>query len=217
MQGAQTRCPCVTRLGDACACELAAVLAPRHLAIRRLFDTVGTLAIQIPSRGSANDAVLRSVIGQMLSTQAARAIRRRVLGKWPSSVQVFRWACRTAATPGPLLGLSQRKRKALAAWWRYSRRRPSVRTAWARLPTAEFRAEICSIHGLGPWTADMLGIFLLGRPDIWPSTDAGVRRASMVVFAGVGKAKLPQIIRGYESVVALYLWEVLNRRLLEHF
>ncbi|HEY6784941.1 MAG TPA: hypothetical protein VI159_08310, partial [Gemmatimonadales bacterium] len=88
---------------------------------------------------------------------------------------------------------------------------------WRALSNTELRDAVSQMYGLGSWSADVLGIFLMGRLGIWPVGDVGLDRARALVFRGVGKREFPKIIAGYESLVAVYLWEVLNRDLTGHF
>src|SRR5438874_1482447 len=51
------------------------------------------------------------------------------------------------------------------------------------LPDEEISAELTAVKGLGQWSADMFLIFYLGRPDVLPVGDLGVRRAAGIVYA----------------------------------
>ena len=85
------------------------------------------------------------------------------------------------------------------------------------MPLNEYRSEICSIWGFGRWSADMIAIFHLGRMDVWPETDAGIQKSSRLVFGTDNYAKINRLISGCETVAALYLWELINKKLLHHF
>jgi 3-methyladenine DNA glycosylase/8-oxoguanine DNA glycosylase len=87
-----------------------------------------------------------------------------------------------------------------------------------RLPDDEVVAHLTEVRGIGPWTAQMFLLGTLGRLDIWPTGDYGVR-------AGFGKAwGLPAIpsateleamgdpFRPYRSLVAWYCWRVADER-----
>lgn len=70
-----------------------------------------------------------------------------------------------------------------------------------------------NIWGFGRWSADMIGIFHLGRMDIWPESDAGIKKACKLVFRTDQYYKIKKHISGCETVAAIYLWELLNRNL----
>jgi DNA-3-methyladenine glycosylase II len=84
------------------------------------------------------------------------------------------------------------------------------------LPDEEVAQEVTAVKGLGQWTADMFLIFHLGRPDVLPVGDLGVRRA---VERAYGLEALPDAEtlerlserwRPYRSLASLYLWESLD-------
>ena len=68
------------------------------------------------------------------------------------------------------------------------------------------------MRGIGPWTAEMFLIFQLGRLDVWPVDDFGVRNgyARLYGLADVPKARelvpLGERFRPYRSVAAWYCW-----------
>lgn len=73
-------------------------------------------------------------------------------------------------------------------------------------------AELVQLKGIGPWTAQMFCIFTLGRLDVWPVSDYGVRKGYAAAY---GLAELPaprwleeagEPLRPYRSVAAWYLW-----------
>ena len=86
----------------------------------------------------------------------------------------------------------------------------------AELPDEEVSAQLTAVKGLGQWTADMFLIFHLGRPDVLPVGDLGIRRA---VERAYGLAALPDAEdlrriaepwRPRRSLACLYLWRSLD-------
>ena len=84
------------------------------------------------------------------------------------------------------------------------------------LADEEVSAQLTAIKGLGQWTVDMFLIFHLGRPDILPVGDLGIRRAAQL---GYGLDELPKPAeleaiaepwRPYRSLASLYLWSSLD-------
>ncbi len=76
--------------------------------------------------------------------------------------------------------------------------------------------RLTSVRGIGPWTVEMLLIFRLGRPDVLPSTDLGIRKGFARVY---GLEQLPtpaelidygDLWRPYRSVASWYLWRALE-------
>jgi DNA-3-methyladenine glycosylase II len=81
-----------------------------------------------------------------------------------------------------------------------------------RLSNDEVHARLIAIKGIGPWTAQMVMIFALGRPDIWPLGDAGIQRAAAAVYA-VGSDELEALgdrFKPFRSYAAWYLWRSLD-------
>jgi len=81
-----------------------------------------------------------------------------------------------------------------------------------RLPDDEVVRELTLVRGIGRWTAEMFLMFQLGRPDVWPVDDLGVRKGFSLIY---GLPEMPRArdldplgepFRPYRSVVAWYCW-----------
>ena len=74
------------------------------------------------------------------------------------------------------------------------------------------RATLLPLHGIGPWTVEMLLIFCLGRSDVWPVGDLGVRLAVKDLFKmrtlpdAEKLTKLAKPWRPHRTVAAWHLW-----------
>lgn len=86
----------------------------------------------------------------------------------------------------------------------------------ARLPDEEALARLVALPGVGRWTAECVLLFGLGRPDVFPAADSGLRLA---LARRLGReerpgaeeaARLGEAWRPYRSLAALYLWETLH-------
>jgi len=185
----------------------------QHPRFRSLIRLVGPVQPEVPIWHSINDAVLYSVVGQMLSLSAASSIIKKLLREFKTSSAVIDWASKTSHIEGPLKGLSKRKRMALRAWNDFSQAYPGTWKKWGLLPLYEFRNQVTSIWGFGRWSSDMIGIFHLGRMDVWPENDTGIKKACKVVFKTDQHSKIRKHVAGSETVAAIYLWELLNRDL----
>jgi DNA-3-methyladenine glycosylase II len=82
----------------------------------------------------------------------------------------------------------------------------------ARLPDDEVERELVLVRGIGPWTAEMFLIFQLGRLDVWPVDDLGVRKGYARLY-GLGDLPAPgeltemgERFRPYRSIAAWYCW-----------
>lgn len=162
-------------------------------------------------------ALVGSIVGQQLSVQAAATIRARVAA-----------LANGAGVPGPVellavpeetlraCGLSRAK----AAYVRDLARRWADGELDAErirgLPDEAVIAELTRIKGIGRWTAEMVLIFSLGRPDVLPVDDLGFRTA---VQRAYGRAERPGAAelralgepwRPYRTAATLYLWRSLK-------
>ena len=154
----------------------------RHPRFNALIKFLGPLKHQTPIWKYLNDAVLYAVVGQMLSGEAAASIIKRLIQKFGSSAEVIKWADKNYRRKGAVEGVSQRKRRALHEWAVYSKNKADISREWKVLPLSDYRREICGIWGFGRWSADMIAIFHLGRMDIWPENDTGIKRSCKAVF-----------------------------------
>lgn len=193
------------------------VLKTRHSNLKLLIKIVGDLDFKIPIWESIEDAIVYAVIGQMLSAAATNSIIKRLSETIGSSKEIISWASQQSNNPGPLIGVSQRKRRAFAEWSHYATKNKRSYKAWPKLSLSEYRCEVKKIWGFGDWAADMIAIFYLGRMDVWPEADGGIKKVSKVVFGTHDSKHIVKYIHGCESVAALYLWELLNRKLIQDF
>ena len=86
----------------------------------------------------------------------------------------------------------------------------------SRLPDDEIVRELTLVRGIGRWTAEMFLMFQLGRPDVWPVDDLGVRKGYSLIYGlpAMPKARdlepLGARFRPYRSVVAWYCWRAVD-------
>jgi DNA-3-methyladenine glycosylase II len=187
--------------------------------LRRIIDERGPLDFEARSRGRPADpygALLRSIVGQQLSTKAARSIYGRLTeqfdGRTPTPQELL------DADPEVVrsAGLSRPKVKYLRSLAEHVVSGELELDKLHELPDEEVTREVTAVKGLGQWTADMFLIFHLGRPDVLPVGDLGVRRA---VERAYGLEALPDAEtlerlgerwRPYRSLASLYLWDSLD-------
>ena len=189
-------------------------LKRRDRALEPIIDIVGP---RKPSRlGSAQTpfaALLRSIVYQQLSGKAAGSIHRRLLDLFPGRRPSARALLALDEAALRAAGLSRSKVLSVCdlAAKSAARRLPSRRSLDAMDDEAIIE-RLTEIRGIGRWTVEMLLIFTLGRPDVLPVADLGVRRGFMVCQ---GNEELPEpddlldhgeIWRPYRSVASWYLW-----------
>jgi DNA-3-methyladenine glycosylase II len=187
--------------------------------LKAIIDERGPLDLDTRQRGRPEDpygALLRSIVGQQLSTKAARSIYGRLVelfgGSTPSPQELLDADPETVRA----VGLSNAKVRYVRSLAEHVL---SGELELDRLPDLgdeEVEREVTAVKGLGQWTAHMFLIFHLGRPDVLPVGDLGVRRA---VERAYGFEELPSAEElerlgerwaPYRSLAALYLWESLD-------
>jgi DNA-3-methyladenine glycosylase II len=204
-----------------------AVLARQELAaadekLAALMERIGPFALRVKSAHSPFEALLEAILHQQLHANAARAILGRLLAGFddlhPRPEQLL-------AAPEEMLraaGLSQGKLLSLRdlAAKTLDGTVPSL-AAIRRMDDAEVIERLGQVRGIGKWTAEMLLIFRLGRPDVFPVTDYGIRKGFLLTFGKV-KAGRPITLkmlpkpeamerrakrwRPWRSVASWYLW-----------
>src|SRR5213075_9138 len=164
------------------------------------------------------DALAESIAYQQLSGKAAATIFGRVRAlypkaKWLDPEQLLATSDETLRAAG----LSRAKTAALKdlAAKTLDGTVPSGR-ALILMTDDEIITRLTTVRGIGRWTVEMLLLFDLGRLDVWPVDDYGVRKGFAKTF---GRRKLPtpkqfqkigEKWRPYRSVAAWYFWRALD-------
>ncbi len=185
----------------------------------RALDRVGPFRLTIGEMEAPFDALLRSIVFQSVSTQAATTIHGRVIetirgrnGDKPVTPETVS-RCRR-----------DRLRKAGLSWAKVDAMKDLARLTKAGvvpgrdelsdLTDDEIVKRLTAVRGIGRWTVEMLLIFSLGRPDVLPATDLGIRKGFATVY-GYDELPAPREIlaygdrwRPYRSVASWYLWRV---------
>jgi DNA-3-methyladenine glycosylase II len=185
-------------------------LRRRDPRLRDLIRQVGPCGLRTrldPYRG-----LVRSVLFQQLAGAAARAIEARFVaphgGRYPRPERLLERSDAELRAAG----LSRQKiaslRSIAAAFSDGSLSNRRLR----RMDDDAVVAAVTQLRGVGEWTAHMLLMFSLGRPDVLPVGDYGVRKAAMTLYGLAelpGRARLEALAepwRPYRSVASWYLW-----------
>lgn len=198
-------------------------LACRHLVqadsdLGGLIERVGEFTMRPSPTHSLFVSLVRSIVYQQLSGAAAATILSRVN-------QLF--APRRFPTPDDLLEVSpERLRQAgLSAGKAAALRDLAAKTLDGTVPSLarvrrmsdeEIIEHLTAVRGIGRWTVEMLLLFKLGRPDVFPVGDLGVRKGFALTFRKRKLPEAPAMIRRaerwrpYRSVASWYLWRALE-------
>src|SRR3989344_1935469 len=153
------------------------------------------------------------IIGQQLSGRVADVIYERLKKKVNGRL-----------TPRKILALSDQELRNCGMAWakvrsikdlaqRVKDRKLHIRKL-NELPDDEVMRELIAVKGIGRWTAEMFLMFTLGRPDIFPVDDLGIKKGFEKVtgkkFDRVKSAKFALRWKPYRTVASWYIWAVLD-------
>lgn len=193
--------------------------AVRHLkgadpVLAALITRVGSCRLQMRAYPHPFEALLHAIVFQQLSGKAAATIFGRLAALFPPQ-QGISPAGLLKLSDEALRGAGLSRNKTLAVRDLAFKARqgvvPDLR-GLAALSDDEIVARLTTVRGIGRWTVEMLLIFTLGRPDVLPVDDLGVRKGFRVAY---GMKKLPAtstLVRAgkgwapYRSVASWYLW-----------
>jgi len=201
---------------DPAAATAALCLADKRLA--RVIERAGPFTLRPEKMQSPFQALLRAIVYQQLSGKAAATIYSRVQAVFPGrnglnpqaivevADELLRGAGMSRAKVAAVKDLAAKTLDGTVP------NLPKLR----KMDDEEILARLVSVRGIGRWTVEMLLMFRLGRPDVLPIGDLGVRRGFMLTYR---KPAMPppgelatygQRWRPYRSVASWYLWRAVD-------
>jgi DNA-3-methyladenine glycosylase II len=175
-------------------------------------DAVGPLAAPPRRTEPLAQYLARVVVGQQLSTTAARTIwsRLEMLAARTGSPLP---AVATLTPPAALreCGLSGNKVRALQALAVADAAGALAHGALAKRPSNARDAVLLGLHGVGPWTVQMAALFYFREPDIWPVGDVSVRKTFERYVADQARfdfTSAAALFAPRRSLLARYLWRI---------
>ena len=198
--------------------ELAeAHLRRRDRKLARWMDRIGPLDVgeRWRRRFDPTDALARAILYQQLSGKAAATIVGRVEAAIGASKLHADTLARIDDAGLRACGVSGNKTLALRDLAARSAAGEVPGTAeMARLHEDEIIQRLTAVRGIGRWTVEMMLMFQLGRPDVLPVDDLGVRKGAQLLDK-LGEMPKPKVLaeRGetwgpYRTLAALYLWRI---------
>ncbi len=178
-----------------------------------LTEEIGSFSLELRSDMTPFGALFRSIVFQQLSGHAAQSILNRLLAIYSDSYP----------TPEQVENTPEDRLRACGLSWSKVRsvRDLANKSLLEELPLA---SEVCSmsdselieaftkVRGIGPWTVEMFLIFNLGRPDILPVSDLGIRRGYKLAYDMEELPTKKELARAgacwkpFRSVASWYLW-----------
>lgn len=198
---------------DIAAAERA--LARRDRVLRDLIKTKGPCVLTAPPRRPHFEALARSITYQQLAGRAAEAIWQRVRALVPGA---FTPAAVLAVDVATLraAGLSGAKARSIADLAAHVDDGSVHLSRVGRMTDEDIIGELSQVWGIGTWTAQMFLMFQLGRLDVWPVLDLGVRNGYGMAWGLMDPPSATELepigepFRPYRSVAAWYCWRALE-------
>ncbi|MFK8103072.1 MAG: DNA-3-methyladenine glycosylase [Saprospiraceae bacterium] len=190
----------------------------RHLAkdpiFKPLVDAIQLAPLTTDAAPNLYVALVRSIIFQQLSGKAASSIYQRFLNLFedqtPNPKQILQLDLETLRGAG----LSRQKAGYVQNVAHFFQTHQLEKKDWTKVPDETILTQLTQIKGVGTWTVQMILMFNLQRPDIFPMDDLVVRQ-SIIQLYGVketGRALKPRLLeiatawQPYRSTASRYLW-----------
>ena len=190
-----------------------------HIATKRLSETDSIMKNIIETyngekmklRGVAFETLARSIVGQQISVKAADSVWKRL-----------ETLCQNKIDKGKILSLSHDKLRSAGLsnqktmYLRNIAKSDILETQWDAISDEKAIKQLCTIKGIGVWTAEMFLIFHLARPNILPLADIGLIRGIEKNYYGGDKINKNQFETFREkwspwcTVATWYLWRSLD-------
>lgn len=186
--------------------------------LKALMKKVGTLDFERQSKRTVYEMLARAIANQQLHGKAAQTILNRFQALTPG---------KGFPKPAEVLKLSETSMRGVGFSWAKVAALKDLaqkmedgvlpsRAKLAKMSDDEIVEALTQVRGIGRWTVEMLLIFQLGRHDVWPVDDFGVR-AGFQVFMGLKDHPKPkqlaehgEIWKPYRTTVALYMWRAVD-------
>jgi 3-methyladenine DNA glycosylase/8-oxoguanine DNA glycosylase len=194
-------------------------LSERDEILRVLIAEVVPFQIDVADAQSPYEVLLESIAYQSISGKAAATIYSRIKalgtdGRPPSPEQMLKIPSpklRKAGLSGAkVLAMKDLAKKAIEGIV------PTHEEA-LKLPDEELVERLVSVRGIGAWTVEMFLIFRLGRPDVLPIHDLGVKKGWSVAYGKKHMPKPKELLefgerwRPYRTVASWYMWRAFER------
>ncbi len=184
----------------------------------RLIEQIGPLGDARAGRPTEHyGALVRTIVGQQVSTKAAAAIFTRLTehfgGRTPTPAEVL---AEDPETLRAAAGLSRPKLGYLRSLAEHVTDGSLELERLEALSDVEVIAELTAVKGLGVWSAHIFLIFHLARPDVLAVGDLGIRRAAMLAYGlddmpdAATLERLGEPWAPYRSLACRYLWASLR-------
>ena len=191
-------------------------LARRDPVMKALIKKAGPSVIGQRRNRTSFESLVRAIVFQQLAGKAAAAIYARVVALFPRGRVTPENVLATSESSLRAAGLSAAKVASIGDFATKALDGTVPLRSLGRFPDEEIVARLVTVRGIGRWTAEMFLLFQLGRPDVWPVDDLGVRNGYRIAY------ELPEMptvkalgplgdpFRPYRSYAAWYCWQAVH-------
>lgn len=192
-------------------------IASKDKVMGRLIRKIGPCTLSLMEMHSCFESLLESIVYQQLTGKAAATIMTRVKSLYGDSFPSPQELLKTKDEDLRAAGLSRAKTLAVKDLAEKTKARllPDL-PELEKMDDQSIIESLSSVRGIGEWTVQMLLIFKLGRPDIMPGNDYGVRKAYAQVYKMEDLPTAKQLLQAtehwspYRTLGAWYLWRALD-------
>jgi 3-methyladenine DNA glycosylase/8-oxoguanine DNA glycosylase len=199
--------------------EATKYLAERDERLKRLIEETTPFQLKVEAAQSPYETLVEAVTHQSISGKAAATIFARVkalssTGSIPTPQEMLKLrklALRKAGLSGAkILAMKDLAQKTIAGVV------PTLEQA-QKLSDEELVKRLVSVRGIGAWTVEMFLIFRLGRPDVLPIHDLGVKKGWSITYGKKHMPKPKELLafgerwRPYRTIASWYMWRACQR------
>lgn len=186
--------------------------------MKEIINLVGNYCIQI--RPDPYLVLVESIIYQQLTGRAAHSIYQRFVNYYNDVLLTPEKVLSTSSETMKSFGLSNKKIEYIKLLSKNITEKNFNLQSVSTLDDEEIINQLTKMKGIGRWTADMFLIFCLGRKDVFPIHDLGIKKAiqkwylkSTVQFPPTKQKMLEisQVWKPYRSIATWYLWKSLSK------
>ncbi len=186
-----------------------AYLSNKDRKLGAAIERIGMIERQVI--GDLFTALVHSIVGQQISAKAAASVWTRMIERFGEITP--RAIVSASAQEVQSCGMSMRKALYIKGLGESVRNGQLKIDEIPKLPDQEIVRRLSALHGIGIWTAEMMMIFSLQRPDVVSRGDLAIRRGMMILYGHkeLDRARFERYRRRYSpygSVASLYLWEL---------
>lgn len=167
--------------------------------------------IQLEPADDFFERMVRSIVSQQVSTAAATSIRERLYDAVEIEPEAILQAEESILRDA---GLSRQKVEYVRNVAEAFNQHGYTREYFDGMSNEEVVSELTQIKGIGVWTAKMQLMFSLGRPDVFPVEDLGIRNGMNAIHSDdLSRGEMSELAEGwspYRSYASLYLWRTVD-------